>query len=298
MQVAGLITAGRRECWGSQTGEGRGAPRIVVPFCFVQFAAIGTQPPHHVDLNADVGESFGAYAMGDDAGLMSSVTSASVAAGFHGGDPSVLRRTIRLAAARGISVGVHPGLPDLAGFGRRELRLTPAETEDLVLYQIAAVAGVAAAEGVRVRHVKPHGALYNMAAKDPGLAAAIAAAVRAFDGSLVLFGPPGSTLLEAGRAAGLTTAAEGFADRAYAPDGSLAPRQTAGAVIPDPAVVAARVVRMVRQRTVVALDGSVLPLAIETVCVHGDTPGAAAIAAHLRRALEAEGIAVRALERP
>src|SRR6476469_6556098 len=161
-----------------------------------------------VDLNADVGESFGAYAIGCDAGLMRSITSASVAAGFHGGDPSVLRETIRLAKARGVAVGAHPGFPDLAGFGRREMKVAPREAEDFVLYQVAAVAGVAAAEGVRLQHVKPHGALYNMAARDLELAAAIARGVAAVDRSLILFGPPNSALLEAGRTAGLRVAAE------------------------------------------------------------------------------------------
>ena len=144
-----------------------------------------------VDLNADVGESFGAFAIGCDAGLMMSISSANVAAGFHGGDPSVLRATIRLAKARGVAIGAHPGFPDLAGFGRREMQLPPREVEDLVLYQVAAVAGVAAAEGARLRHVKPHGAMYNMAARDAELAAAIAHAASVIDRSLILFGPPG-----------------------------------------------------------------------------------------------------------
>ncbi len=248
-----------------------------------------------IDLNADLGESFGAYSIGDDAGLLRSVTSASIAAGFHGGDPSVLRATIRLAKSNGVAVGAHPGLPDLAGFGRRELRLTASEAEDLVLYQVAAVAGVASAEGVRLQHVKPHGALYNMAARDGALAAAIARAVAAIDSSLLLFGPPGSELLRAARAAGLAGAAEVFADRAYRADQSLVPRFEAGAVIHEPAAVIKRAIRMVTERRVIAQDGSVLSLEADTICIHGDTPGAGTLAARLRAGLEAGGIAVRAI---
>lgn len=248
-----------------------------------------------VDLNADVGESFGAYAIGDDEELFRSITSASVAAGFHGGDPSVLRTTIRLARQHGVALGAHPGFPDLAGFGRRELHMTPAEAEDLVLYQVAAVAGVASAEGVRLQHVKPHGALYNMAARDRRLADAIVRAVFAFDRSLVVFGLPGSALLDAARAAGLAAAAEGFADRAYAPDGSLAPRTTPGAVIAESGQLVARAVRMVIKQSVAALDGSELSFAVDTLCVHGDTPGAGALAERLRSGLAAAGIRVAAI---
>lgn len=249
-----------------------------------------------IDLNADVGESFGAYSIGHDAALMKSMTSVNVAAGFHAGDPSVLRDTIRLAKASGVAVGAHPGFPDLVGFGRRELRLTPRDAEDCVLYQVAAVAGVAAAENARLQHVKPHGALYNMAARDAALAEAIVRAVVAFDRSLILFGPPDSELLKAGRAAGLRVAAEGFADRAYEPDGALASRQKPGSLIDDPEVVVARAVRMASNRTVVALDGSVLRVAIDTMCVHGDTPGSDQLAATLRAGLEAAGITVRSLQ--
>ena len=248
-----------------------------------------------VDLNADVGESFGAYLIANDAGLFKAVTSASVAAGFHAGDPSVLRETIRLARIHGVAVGAHPGFPDLVGFGRRELRVTPREAEDFVLYQVAAVAGVAAAEGVRLQHVKPHGALYNMAARDLDLAFAIARAVAAVDHSLLVFGPPGSRLLEAGRAAGLRVVAEGFADRAYEADGTLASRRKAGSVIDDATVVGPRAIAMVKEKTVVALDGSVLRIAVDTICVHGDTPGASNLAKELRAGLEAAGIRVAAI---
>jgi 5-oxoprolinase (ATP-hydrolysing) subunit A len=264
----------------------------VVPFCFVQSRAIDPSTVRRVDLNADVGESYGAYVIGDDEALLASVTSASVAAGFHAGDPGVLRRTIRLAHARGVGVGAHPGFQDLAGFGRREMRLSAAEAEDLVLYQIAAVAGIAQAEGVRLQHVKPHGALYNMAATDAGLAEAIVRAVRAFDAGLILFGPPRSALLEAGRTAGLRVAAEAFADRGYQRDGTLAPRNVMGAVISDPPAVVSRAVRMIAEGEVIAIDGTPVPIAPATICVHGDTPGAGRLAASLRRGLEAAGISV------
>jgi len=248
-----------------------------------------------VDLNADVGESFGAYAIGHDRALMRSITSASVAAGFHAGDPGVLRETIGLARSHGVAVGAHPGFPDLLGFGRRDMKLTPREAEDLVLYQIAAVAGVAAAEGVALQHVKPHGALYNMAARDADLADALARATAAIDRRLILFGPPSSELLRAGRQLGLRVAAEVFADRAYEPDGSLVSRRKSGAVISDEGVVVARVIRMVRDRAVNAVDGSVLQLDVDTICLHGDTAGAGELAARLRAGLEGAGVTVCAL---
>ena len=248
-----------------------------------------------IDINSDTGESFGAYTIGHDAGLFRSITSANVAAGFHAGDPSVLRDTIRLAKAHGVAVGAHPGFPDLVGFGRRELNVTPQEAEDLVLYQVAAVAGVAAAEGVKLQHVKPHGALFNMAVRNVELATAIARAVAAFDKTLILFGLPGSEILNAGRAAGLGVAAEVFADRAYQPDGSLASRRKPGAVIHDAAVVVTRAVRMAKQHTVVAIDGSIVALEADTICVHGDTPGSDDLAAKIRAGLEAAGITVQAI---
>ncbi len=248
-----------------------------------------------IDINSDTGESFGAYTIGHDAGLFTSITSANVAAGFHAGDPSVLRDTIRLAKKHGVAVGAHPGFPDLVGFGRRELNVTPKEAEDMVLYQVAAVAGVAAAEGVKLQHVKPHGALFNMAVRNRELADAIARAVAAFDKSLILFGLPGSEILSAGRAAGLRAAAEVFADRAYEPDGSLASRRKPGSVIHDPDAVVTRAVRMAKERNVVAIDGSVVALDADTICVHGDTPGSDVLAARIRTGLEAAGITVKAI---
>jgi UPF0271 protein len=248
-----------------------------------------------IDINSDMGESFGAYSLGHDAGLMKAITSANVAAGFHAGDPSVLRETIRLAKQHGVAVGAHPGFPDLVGFGRRELNVTPKEAEDMVLYQVAAVAGVAAAEGVKIQHVKPHGALFNMAVRNAELSAAIARAVAAFDRNLILFGLPGSEILSAGTAAGLRVAAEVFADRAYEPDGSLASRRKAGSVIHDSDAVVARAVQMVKEGTVVAVDGSVVNLDADTICVHGDTPGSDRLAANIRAGLEAAGVTVKAI---
>jgi UPF0271 protein len=248
-----------------------------------------------IDLNSDVGESFGAYTIGDDAGLMKSITSANIAAGFHAGDPTVLRHTIRMAQASGVAVGAHPGFPDLVGFGRRELNVTPSAAEDFVLYQIAAVAGVAAAEGAKMQHVKPHGALFNMAVRSAELSAAIARAVAAFDPSLILFGLPGSEILHAGRAAGLRVAAEAFADRAYEADGSLVSRRKPGSVIHDADAVVSRAVRMVKDRTVVALDGAVIEIEADTICIHGDTPGSDELAARLRAGLERAGVTVKAV---
>lgn len=248
-----------------------------------------------IDLNSDLGESFGAWTMGDDTALMTSITSANIACGVHAGDPSVLRRTIRLAATHGVAVGAHPGFADLAGFGRREMQVATDELEDLVLYQLAAVAGVARAEGVRLQHVKAHGALYNMAARDPALAAAIARAVAAFDRTLILLGLPNSALLHEGEALGLRVAAEIFADRTYERDGSLTSRRIPGSVIHDPAVVVARAVSMVTTGQVTATDGTRLPLHARTICLHGDTPGAADLARQVRIGLESAGVTVAAL---
>jgi UPF0271 protein len=248
-----------------------------------------------IDMNSDLGESFGAYRIGNDEGLMKVITSANVAAGFHAGDPSVLRKTIRIAKEHGVAVGAHPGYPDLVGFGRRAMAVTPREAEDFCLYQIAAVAGVARAEGVPLQHVKAHGELFNVAARDPELALAIARAVTAFDKSLIFFALPGSEMLKAGRGLGLRTVTEVFADRAYEPDGSLMSRRKPGAVIHDPDVVVARAVRMVKEKHVIASDGTVLELEPDTICVHGDTPGSDLLAAKIRAGFEAAGITVKAV---
>jgi 5-oxoprolinase (ATP-hydrolysing) subunit A len=250
-----------------------------------------------IDMNADVGESFGAYRLGHDPELIPLITSANIACGFHAGDPGVMRATVALARQHGVAVGAHPGFPDLVGFGRREIKVTPREVEDAVAYQIGALAGIAATEGLRLQHVKPHGALYNMAVADPNLADAIALATALVDRSLILLGLPGSQLVLAGQRVGLRTAAEAFADRAYLPTGALVPRSQAGAVIDDADRVVSRAVTMAREHTVIAIDGSRVPIEVDTICVHGDTPGAAALARRIRGALTDAGIEVAALGR-
>jgi UPF0271 protein len=230
--------------------------------------------------------------MGQDEALMASITSANIACGFHAGDPSVMRRTVALARQHQVAIGAHPAFPDLVGFGRREMQASPREVEDFVLYQISALAGIAAAEGMRLQHVKAHGALYNQACRDRSLADAIARAVRSFDRQLILLGLPASELLRAGEAAGLRVAAEVFADRAYEPDGSLASRRNAGAVIDDVDAVVRRAIAMVRDGRVVATDGSTIRLTAHTICLHGDTHGAGALARAVRAGLEAADVGV------
>ena len=245
-----------------------------------------------IDLNSDVGESFGPYTMGDDEAMLRHITSANVACGFHGGDPSVMRRTVSLAVAGGVAVGAHPGFADLVGFGRREIQMRDRDVEDLVAYQIGALAGVAAAEEARLHHIKPHGALYNMAARDRALADAVARAVVGVDTTLILFGLAGSCLVEAGEAAGLRTAAEVFADRAYRADGSLVPRGQPGAIIDDPTEVVERALRIVQDGTIMSVSGEVIAIRGDTICLHGDTPGVDGLAAQLRSGLEGAGIKV------
>lgn len=230
-----------------------------------------------IDLNADMGEGAGA-----DEALMDVVTSANVACGAHAGDEQTMRRTVRAAKAAGVVVGAHPGFPDREHFGRRELTMAPAEIEETVRTQIAALAAVARDEGVALAHVKAHGALYNMAARDIDMAAAIARAIAAVDPALVMVGLPGSALQRAAQAAGLRFAAEGFADRAYEPDGSLVARAKPGALITDPDHAAAGALRLAREGRV------------RTICIHSDTPGAVDIARAVRRALDAAGVRVAA----
>lgn len=247
----------------------------------------------HVDVNADVGESFGAWSMGNDASLIPLVTSANIACGFHAGDPGVMRATVSMAREHGVAIGAHPGLPDLSGFGRRELQVTPIEVEDLVVYQIGALAGVAAAQGVKLRHVKPHGALYNMAARDARLADAIARGVASIDRTLVLFALSGSALIDAGVRAGLRTASEVFGDRAYQADGTLVSRRHHAAVIHDPKTVTSRLLQMLKSGTVESIDGRLIAIKAETICVHGDTPRAVEMVRALRDALGEAGIELR-----
>lgn len=251
-----------------------------------------------VDLNCDVGESFGRYTLGDDAGILPHVTSANVACGFHAGDPLIMRRTVRQAVRLGVAVGAHPGFPDLGGFGRREMQAGPDEVEAMVLYQVAAMAGIVEAEGDRLRHVKPHGALYNMAARDRRLADAIARGVAAAGEGLVLVGLSGSQLLDAGRAAGLAVASEAFADRAYEANGELRARSLPDAVIGDPAAAVARVLQMLDEGAVTAVTGDRVAVRADTICIHGDTPGAARLAAAVRDGLEAAGVALAAFGPP
>jgi UPF0271 protein len=245
-----------------------------------------------IDLNCDMGESFGPWSMGADEQVMPHITSANIACGAHAGDPVVMRRTVRLAQASGVAVGAHPGFADLQGFGRREMSVDPAELEASLIAQVGALSAIARAEGAALQHVKPHGALYNMAARDRRLADAIARAIAAVDPSLIFFGLPGSPMLDAGRAAGLRVAAEGFADRAYEPDGSLTPRSRSGAVIHDVDAVVARAVRMATEGVVLTAAGQEVALRVETICVHGDTPGAAELARRIHDALGRRGVGI------
>jgi 5-oxoprolinase (ATP-hydrolysing) subunit A len=249
-----------------------------------------------IDLNADVGESYGVWAIGDDAALLPLVTSANVACGAHAGDPLVMARTVAAATRAGVAVGAHPGYPDRDGFGRRDLAMTADELEASILAQLGALWAFCRAGDTELRHVKPHGALYNAAARDAELAERVARAVRRFSAELVLVGLAGSVSLDAGHAAGLRVAAEGFADRAYEADGSLRSRSLAGAVHEDPAVAAAQAVSIARDGQVSAVDGTIVTMKADTLCVHGDTPGAPAMAGAIRSALEAVGVEVRALD--
>jgi UPF0271 protein len=248
-----------------------------------------------IDLNCDLGESFGAWTMGQDEALLEVVTSANIACGFHAGDPATMMRTVRLAAAKGVALGAHPSLPDLQGFGRRTMTITPEEARGLTLYQVGALEGFARAAGTKLHHVKPHGALYNMAAKDRSLADAIAGAARDFDPSLILVGLSGSESVKAGEAMGLRCCREVFADRGYETDGSLSPRGEPGAMITDEDIAVSRVLRMVLEGRVESRTGPVVALQADTVCIHGDQPNALAFARRLRRALEEAGVEVRAL---
>ncbi len=243
-----------------------------------------------IDLNCDMGESFGRYRLGNDAAMLDVVTSANIACGLHAGDPVVMRETVALAASRGVAIGAHPGYPDLQGFGRRAMQLAPAELEAFLLYQLGALTSFARLAGVPLTHVKPHGALYNQAAADPDIAAAITRAVAAFDPSLIVITLPESALKLAALGAGLRVALEGFADRAYQANGALAPRERSGAVIHDPDVAVARAIRMVTQGEVETIEGKVIPLRVDTLCVHGDTPNAAELAQSLRQALQKASI--------
>ena len=250
-----------------------------------------------VDLNCDMGESFGPWRMGADDAVMPHITSANIACGFHGGDPGVMRRTVAAAKSAGVAIGAHPGLPDLVGFGRRTMDVTPAEVYDLVVYQIGALSAFGSAAGVKLQHVKPHGALYNMAAADVELSDAIAEAVRDVDRTLMLFGLAGSPMIHAGERAGLRTAQEVFADRNYMSDGSLVSRRRDDAMVTEVAEAADRALMMVREGKVRTVEDSVISIHADTICIHGDGTHAVAFARAIRLRLEDAGIAVRALVR-
>jgi UPF0271 protein len=243
----------------------------------------------NINLNADLGESFGAYRMGDDAALMAIIGSANVACGFHGGDPSVMAETVRLARAAGVSIGAHPSFPDLQGFGRRAMRLAPDELAAAVTYQIGALMGMARSQGARVSHVKPHGAMSNMACEDAAMATIIARAVKAIDPDLILLAPALSQLALAGRAAGLRVADEVFADRTYTDEGHLVPRSQPGAVLASSAECLAHVLRMLARGGIVSASGRLLPTVFHSICVHGDNAHAVATAAAVREGLLAAG---------
>jgi len=247
-----------------------------------------------IDLNCDMGESFGAWTMGQDAAVLAHVTSANIACGFHAGDPLTMQRTVAAAVRHGVAVGAHPSLPDLAGFGRREMRVTADDTYAMTLYQIGALAAVARAAGAELHHVKPHGALYNMAAKDRALADAIASAVRDFDRALILVGLANSELPRAGEAAGLTVAHEAFADRRYEADGSLMARSKAGAVIDDIDAAVAQAISIATRGEAQTPNGA-QRIRADTICVHGDRADAATFARRLREGLEAAGLDIAAL---
>jgi UPF0271 protein len=247
-----------------------------------------------VDLNSDVGESFGRWVLGDDEAMLDVVTSANVACGFHAGDPSTLARTVGWAVTRDVRLGAQVSYRDLAGFGRRFVDATRRELTDDVVYQIGALQGMAAAAGGRVSYVKPHGALYNTVVHHEEHAAAVVDAVAAIDPTLAVLGLPGSSLLAAAECRGLRTVREGFADRAYTADGTLVPRTIEGSVLHDPAEVAARVARMVAEQVVTSIDGVDVAIDVESVCVHGDSPDAVAMARSVRERLLVDGLSVEA----
>ena len=245
-----------------------------------------------VNLNADMGEGFGAYDIGDDAAMLDMVASANVACGFHAGDPTVMNRVIRAAVDKGVSVGAHPGFNDLPGFGRRRIDMSMPDIESMIAYQIGALQGMAAAAGGKVTHVKPHGALNNMASERDDIAGAIAAAVKAVDPSLILVAVSGSSLFNAGTGIGLPMCSEAYADRSYADDGNMTSRKFSNAMIRDPDAAAEQVLRMVRDGIIISTSGKEIPVNAQSICIHGDEPTGPAVAKAVRAALEAEGIEI------
>ncbi len=245
---------------------------------------------YRVDLNSDLGESFGAYTIGCDEKVLPLVTSANVACGFHASDPVVMKKTIKMAEMAGIQVGAHPGYPDLMGFGRRNMSVTPEEAKAYTLYQLGALYAFCRSDGLRMQHVKPHGALYNMAGKDYALAAGICEAVREFDPDLIVLALSGGELLRCAQDMGLRVASEVFADRAYEEDGSLVNRRKEGAMITDEDLAIKRVIRMITEQKVTAISGKDIDIRADSICVHGDGPKALAFVQKIREALKAENI--------
>lgn len=248
---------------------------------------------NRIDLNCDLGESFGHYSIGRDQDVLEHVTSVNIACGYHAGEHNVMERTVEMAAEKKLGLGAHPGLPDLLGFGRRWIHTHSEDVFNLVVYQIGALQAFASVHGTTLQHVKPHGALYNRAAEDPAIAKAIATAVAAVDRSLILFGLAGSELIAAGRAAGLPVAEEVFADRTYQANGTLTPRTNPEALIHDPEVAVSQVIKIIHEGKVDTVDGDEIPLRADTVCVHGDTPQALQFVQQLKKHLLAQGIEVR-----
>lgn len=247
-----------------------------------------------IDLNSDLGESFGAYKIGMDDKVLPLVTSANIACGFHAGDPSVMKKTVDLAVKSGAALGAHPGYPDLVGFGRRKMAVSPADVYAMVVYQVGALSAFAKAAGTRLQHVKPHGAMYNMAAKDPALAEAIAQAIYDVDPGIILFALAGSESVKAAEKIGLKVASEVFADRSYQEDGSLTPRTQPGAMITDEDASIAQVLSMVLKGQVTTLSGKVIPVKADTICVHGDGEKALLFTQKIRKALQENGVEIAA----
>jgi UPF0271 protein len=249
-----------------------------------------------IDLNSDMGESFGAYTLGQDEELMKSISSANIACGWHAGDPMVMNRTAQMAATHGVGIGAHPGFPDLLGFGRRYMECTAEEIRNYIIYQVGALKGFCSANGVKMQHVKPHGALYNASVDNETIARAIAEGIARVDSKLlhvVLAGPKGAALAEIGASVGIRVIFEAFADRAYTPQGTLVHRREPGAVIKDSREVATRVLTMAKEGKVAAVDGTEIDLVAQTVCVHGDTPGALVMVRSIRELLESEGVEIK-----
>ena len=245
-----------------------------------------------IDLNCDMGESYGAWKMGDDAGIMPLISSANIACGFHGGDPATIRKTVRLAVDRGVAIGAHPSLPDIQGFGRRVMKISPQDMYDLVVYQAGAVEAFARAAGSKLHHIKCHGALYNMAATDEGLSEAMARAAK--DLGVMVYTLSNSTMMKVVKGKGVRALGEVFADRGYSDDGTLAPRDRPGGMIEDAAQSVRQALAMVEEGFLTSLSGKRVPVAADTLCLHGDQPGAVAFATQIRKAFAERGIKVAA----